>query len=90
MKTHSNSDQHRNASLDKVKVTLNVVTGAENLSQIITLPNRFEDLHSELPTTKKLASQMPTQSIEAKVHNACAVRSQINDLCKKELDRIAF
>ena len=85
-----NPDQHRKAAIDKVKITLNVVSEAENLSQIITHLVRFEELHLALPTSKKSAKQMTTETLETKVRAACDLRSEILTLCQKEKSRYAF
>ena len=73
-----------------MEITLNVVSEAENLSQITTHLVRFEELHLALPTSKKLAKQMPAETLETKVRAACALRSEVLTLCQKEKSRYAF
>ena len=63
-------------------MTLRVVSGLEDLAEIVPLLVRFEVLHSELPANKKQAKEFNPSVIEQKVTAICEVRRKVIELCK--------
>ena len=74
-------DQERNISIERIKMTLRVVSSQPVMAEIVTLLIRFETVYADLPESDKQAKELTPEVIERKVLAVCGVRGEIKRKC---------